>query len=123
MVFIGGGLGAVARYGVNTTALRFFGPELPWGTLTVKIAGSFVMGLFWAYVASHLDDVLPLQVRLLVAMGFLGGFTTFSAFSLDAVHLWERGSGGAALGYMVGSVILSVGALVVGQWVARNLMS
>ena len=118
MVFLGGGLGAVARFGVNSTALRLFGPTLPWGTLTVNVVGSLVMGVVWATVVTQLD-ALPSQIRLFAATGFLGGFTTFSAFSLDAFLMWERGDGGLALAYVVASVVLSIAALALGYALAR----
>ncbi len=122
VVFVGGGIGAVLRHGVNLTAFRLFGPGLPLGTLSVNILGSFAMGAFWAYVVAHLDETLPNNLRLLIATGFLGGFTTFSAFSPDVVHLWERGAEGAAVGYGFGSLALSVAALVAGLWTARAVI-
>jgi len=120
MVFLGGGAGAAARYGVNNAAISLLGPALPWGTLTVNVAGSFAMGLVWAFVSAHLET-LPAEVRLMLATGFLGGFTTFSAFSLDAVSLWERGDGLFAAGYVLASVALSLAALALGLWLMRNL--
>lgn len=121
MVFLGGGAGAAARYGVNNAALAVLGPSLPWGTLTANVAGSFAMGLVWAYVATHIDT-LPVEVRLTLATGFLGGFTTFSAFSLETVSLWERGDGLLAVGYVAVSVALSLAALVVGLLIMRTMV-
>ncbi|MHA1158720.1 MAG: fluoride efflux transporter CrcB [Alphaproteobacteria bacterium] len=121
MVFLGGGLGAAARFGVTTATLRLFGPALPWGTLTVNVIGSLAMGVLWAAVSAYLDT-LPVQVRLFVATGFLGGFTTFSAFSLDALLLWERGDSGLAAAYVVASVVLSIAALAAGFALARAAM-
>ncbi len=122
MVFLGGGLGAVARYGVNQAALARFGPELPWGTLTVNVVGSLAMGMLWAVVAAQLDT-FPVEVRVFLATGFLGGFTTFSAFSLDAFHLWQRGDAMIAVAYAAASVALSVGALAVGFALVRATMA
>lgn len=119
MVFLGGGAGAAARYGVSIAALSLFGPALPLGTLAVNVAGSFAMGLVWAYVSAHLET-LPVEVRLMLATGFLGGFTTFSAFSLEAVSLWERGDGLLAAGYVLLSVVLSLAALALGLWLMRS---
>lgn len=118
-VFLGGGLGAVSRYGVNLAALRLVGATLPAGTLIVNVVGAFAMGIVWAYIATHLEDSLPLEVRLLIETGFLGGFTTFSAFSLDAMHLWQRGDQWLAIGYIGLSVFLSLTALAAGQMAVR----
>jgi CrcB protein len=116
LVFVGGGLGAAARHGVNRLALAWFGPSFPWGTLAVNVAGSFLMGL----LASSLVDTSS-QVRLFLATGVLGGFTTFSAFSLDALTLWQRGEPGAALAYIAASLILSLSGIVAGYALGRLL--
>lgn len=97
------------RHFVGWASLRMFGPNFPFGTLATNIVGSALMGLVIA-VLSRLD--LPGQnVRLFLTTGVIGGFTTFSTFSLDAVTLWERGAVSAAIGYVFASVILSLGAL------------
>jgi CrcB protein len=119
MVFVGGGTGAVLRYGTSLAALRWLGPGVPLGTLAVNVVGSFLMGIFWAIFSANLEHALSLHARLLLATGFLGGFTTFSAFSLEAVSLWERGATGAAIAYLVGSVVLSVAALAAGLAITR----
>lgn len=109
VVFIGSGLGGMLRHFVGWASLRLFGPNFPFGTLATNIVGSALMG-FVIVVLSRLD--LPGQnVRLFLTTGVIGGFTTFSTFSLDAVTLWERGAVSAAIGYVLASVILSLGAL------------
>lgn len=110
IVFVGAGIGGMARLGVNLTSVRLLGASFPWGTLSVNVVGSFLMGLIAEYFVfrSH----LPQQWRLFLTTGVLGGFTTFSAFSLDTVLLIERGRLLTAFGYAVGSVVLSVGALI-----------
>ena len=116
---IGGGLGALARFGVNNVALTLFGLTFPWGTVIVNIIGSFLMGLAIAKFAQI--DGLAQEWRSFITTGFLGGFTTFSAFSLDFVTLWERGEMISALAYMLVSVIGSVLALFLALWIMRGL--
>ncbi len=118
-VALGGAVGSAGRLMVTTAAARLFGPSFPWGTLAVNVAGSFAMGLVAVWVARHWGE-WP-GVRLLVMTGLLGGFTTFSAFSLDAVLLMERGQMGTAALYMSGSVALSIAALFAGLSAARVL--
>ncbi len=118
-VALGGALGAVLRYLTGLAALRVMGPGFPWGTLTVNIAGSFLMG--GAVVA--LAQVSGNRLSPLVMTGFLGGFTTFSAFSLDAVTLYERGALGLAVSYVAASVILSIAALFAGLALSRSLFT
>ncbi|MEL6751280.1 MAG: fluoride efflux transporter CrcB [Pseudomonadota bacterium] len=119
-IFLGGGAGAVARHGVNGLAFRAFGSGFPVGTLTVNVVGSLLMGLLIGVLAARSQgDEL---VRLAVATGFLGGFTTFSAFSLDALTLWQRGESAAAAGYVFASVGLSLAAVVAGFALSRSLI-
>ena len=116
LVFIGGGLGAVARHGINRAGLALLGPGFPWWTLAVNVAGSFAIGLlaglFGAWEAGH-------NLRLFLTTGVLGGFTTFSAFSLDALTLWERGAGVQAGLYVLGTVIASLIAAFAGLMASR----
>jgi CrcB protein len=91
LVFVGAGIGGVLRHGVNIAALRAFGPGFPWATLGVNVAGSFVMGILAGWLALKAPGDLAHPLRLFVGVGVLGGFTTFSAFSLDLVILWQRG--------------------------------
>jgi CrcB protein len=119
LVFLGGGIGAAGRHGVNVAAARLFGLGFPWGTLIVNVAGSFAMGLLAAWFAFRAGSGLSQHARLFLATGILGGFTTFSAFSLDAVLLWERGAVAAAASYVIGSVAVSIGGLFAGLALVR----
>ena len=111
IVFLGAGLGGAARHGANLAALRLLGPgAFPWGTLLVNALGSFLIGAVAETFA--LRSGLPQAWRLFLTTGILGGFTTFSAFSLETVVLWERGEAGAAAAYVAASVGLSVGAVL-----------
>jgi CrcB protein len=121
LVFLGGGLGAAARHGVNLVAARLFGTSFPWGTTIVNIAGSTVMGLIVAWLAFKAGAGWNQHFRLFLTTGILGGFTTFSAFSLDAVMLWERGAHGAAIVYVAGSVLVSIAGLFLGMGLVRAL--
>ena len=118
IVFVGAGIGGAMRHGVNVAAARFLGYGFPFGTFIVNVAGSFVMGLFAGYFAYRAG--VPQHVRLFLTTGILGGFTTFSTFSLDAALLVERHSYGAAAGYLVGSVAASVSALFFGLALFRG---
>jgi CrcB protein len=119
LVFLGGGIGSAARHAVNLLAASF-GADVPWGTFAVNVIGSFVMGLAAGWFAFKTGTGGPQHMRVLVTTGFLGGFTTFSAFSLDAVSLWERGEFGLAAAYVAGSVVISIAALFAGLWVVRS---
>lgn len=112
MVFLGAGIGGMMRHAVNAAAARMFGYGFPSGTMIVNVAGSFLMGVLAGYFA--LRTGLPQSLRLFLATGVLGGFTTFSAFSLDAALLIERNSYGQAAGYVLGSLVLSIGGLFAG---------
>jgi CrcB protein len=118
LVMIGGGIGAGGRHLVSMATLRLFGPGFPVGTLAVNVIGSLVMGLFIGWLVKH--EAAHLQpLRYFLATGLLGGFTTFSAFSLDTSVLWERGDTMLALIYVVGSVVLSILAVFAGLAVMR----
>jgi fluoride exporter len=118
IVFIGAGIGGALRHGVNVGAARLFGYGFPFGTLIVNIAGSFLMGLLAGYFAFR--PGIPQQFRLFLTTGILGGFTTFSAFSLDTALLIERHAFGMAAGYVVGSIAASVSALFFGLALFRG---
>jgi CrcB protein len=120
-VAAGGALGSAARYLVNVAAGRLLGPEFPWGTLTVNIAGSFVMGLMIALMAMKMQ--VSQEVRAFITTGILGGFTTFSAFSLDFAVLVERREAGLAALYVIASVALSLAAIFAGLKLGRALLS
>lgn len=121
LVFVGGGLGAAARHGVNLTAARLIGVSFPWGTVIVNVVGSLLMGLIVAFLAFRAHAGWSQHARLFLTTGVLGGFTTFSAFSLDVALLWERGEHGLAAIYVAGSVLVSIAALFFGMWVVRTL--
>ena len=121
IVFLGAGIGGAMRHGVNVAALRLVGAGFPWGTLAINIAGSFAMGLVAEYFA--LKSGLPQQWRLFLATGVLGGFTTFSAFSLEVALLYERGELMSAGLYALGSVVLAVAGLFAGLYVIRALVA
>ena len=113
----GGALGAVLRYGANHGAMHYFGPGYPFGTIAVNIAGSFIMGMLISYFA-HVWQPSP-EVKAFLVTGLLGAFTTFSAFSLDFITLWERGDEMAALVYVLASVCFAIGALMLGMAIVR----
>jgi fluoride exporter len=119
LVFIGGGLGASLRHAVNVGCARCFGTAFPYHTFIINISGSMVMGLIAGYLAFKGDAAQ--SWRLFAMTGILGGYTTFSAFSLDAGLLYERGEFGLALLYVLGSVVLSIAGLFAGLWVVRQL--
>lgn len=118
IVFVGAGIGGAMRHGVNVGATRLFGLGFPFGTFIVNVVGSFAMGLLAGFFAYRTG--VPQHVRLFLTTGILGGFTTFSSFSLDAALLVERHSLGMAAGYMVGTVAAGVAALFFGLAVFRG---
>jgi CrcB protein len=120
LVFIGGGIGAAMRHGMNMLVGRIAGMEFPWHTLVINVTGSFVMGLFTAWLALKAGEGWSQPVRLFLTTGICGGYTTFSAFSLDAALLWERGATGHAAAYVVASVALSVLGLFAGLVLVRS---
>jgi fluoride exporter len=119
LVFFGGGLGATLRHLINLTCARCIGIGLPWGTFIINISGSTVMGLIAGYLAFKGEASQPW--RLFIMTGVLGGYTTFSAFSLDTALLYERGELGLAAAYVLGSVVLSIAGLFAGLAVMRHL--
>jgi CrcB protein len=120
LVAVGGAAGSICRYLVGLWTLRQFGGNFPWGTLAVNIVGSFVIG-FIAEMISRRFGASP-EMRLLLITGFLGGFTTFSAFSLDVVALFERGSMIVAGGYVLASVVISLCAVFAGLALGRAML-
>jgi len=118
IVFLGGGVGAALRHGVNLAGARWLGTSFNYATLIENVSGSFVMGLLVAYFAFKGG---PSQHwRLFLTTGILGGYTTFSAFSLDTILLYERGEPWLAALYAALSVGLSVGGLVAGLALVRH---
>jgi CrcB protein len=120
LVFIGAGVGGALRHGVNLGTARLLGTGLPYGTFAVNVIGSFVMGVLSEYWAQK--SGLPQPLRLFLTTGILGGFTTFSTFSLDTAMLWERGEGMTAFAYAAASVVCSIGALFAGLALVRALV-
>ncbi|MFM2356780.1 MAG: hypothetical protein RLZZ528_2516 [Pseudomonadota bacterium] len=118
-VALGGALGASARYLTNVGAARLFGAGFPWGTVIVNVLGSFLMGVLVVVLAQR--DAMRLVPFLMT--GILGGFTTFSAFSLDAVKLFQSGQPALAALYVLGSVTLSIAGLVAGMALARGVLA
>lgn len=121
LVFVGGGIGSVLRHGVNQISGAVIGINFPWGTLTVNILGSLAMGMLAGWFGSRSEGNQLL--RLFLATGVLGGFTTFSAFSLDAVLLWQKGEMAAAGMYAVGSVAAGIMGIVVGVAIVRTVIA
>jgi fluoride exporter len=121
LVFLGAGIGGALRHGVNVGCARMCGTAFPWGTLTVNVVGSFLMGAIAGWLAFKAGEGWSQSLRLFLTTGILGGFTTFSAFSLDAVLIWERGQIGPAAAYVAASVALSIGGLVAGLGLIRTL--
>jgi CrcB protein len=120
LVMAGGAFGAVLRYQLGRAALRLAGPGYPWGTLAANVIGGFVMGLLAGWLAVRYQGGSGEHIRLFMAVGVLGGFTTFSAFSLETMLMIERGDLLSALGYILISVIASIGALALGLAMMRG---
>jgi CrcB protein len=118
LVFIGGGLGSTLRHVVNIVSSRLLGTAFPYHTFIINITGSTIMGLVAAYLA--LKGEVSQPWRLFLMTGVLGGYTTFSAFSLDAAVLYERGEIGLAALYVLGSVVLSIAGLFAGLALVRH---
>jgi fluoride exporter len=119
IVFIGGGIGAALRHGVNLVMAQWLGRAFPYATLTENVSGSLVMGLLVGYFAFR--GGVPHHWQLFFTTGILGGYTTFSAFSLDTALLYERGELGLAALYVLLSVALSIGGLFAGLALVRHL--
>ncbi len=116
-VALGGSIGAARRFLTGVCILRFVGPGFPIAVMGMNTLGSFVMGLFVVFATQRGMT----QLSPFVMTGLLGGFTTFSAFSLEAVYLFERGAMGQALAYVAMSVVLSIGGLILGLMIARGI--
>jgi fluoride exporter len=120
VIFIGGGVGAILRHAVNVACAARFGIHFPSGTLAVNIVGSLLMGFVAGWFAFRGDGHL---LRMFLATGIIGGFTTFSAFSLDAALLWERGQTAVAALYVSGSVAAGIVSVFAGIGIMRALLS
>ena len=113
---LGGAIGSAARYASQATAIALYGPEFPWGTLFVNVAGCFLMGIVTGLAVNR--SLFGPEIRLFLATGILGGFTTFSAFALDSAFLADRNMQSSAA-YVAASVIVSIAALYFGLWLAK----
>lgn len=120
-VAVGGALGASLRHLLGLATLRQFGPGFPYGTFLANILGGLLMGVLVGWLAHRISG--GENLRLLLGVGLLGGFTTFSAFSLDAFLMYERKAYGLMAGYIGGSVILSIGALMIGLIFANKVFA
>ncbi|MDP9629821.1 UNVERIFIED_ORG: CrcB protein [Ensifer adhaerens] len=120
LVGAGGAIGSMARYLVGLWTVQRWGPALPWGTLMVNVTGSFLIGLL-AELIMRKFGASP-EMRLFLITGVLGGYTTFSAFSLDAIMLLERGDAALALGYIAASIVLSILAVLAGLALMRAMV-
>ena len=119
VVFIGGGIGATLRHSVNRGAMAWLGTGFPYGTLFVNVVGGLLMGVLAELFL--VKGGVSHEFRLFLTTGILGGFTTFSAFSLEAALMWQRSEWTALATYLAGSVALSIGALFVGMAAVRAL--
>lgn len=117
LVMLGGAIGSGARHLIGRAALALWGPNFPWGTLSVNVLGGFAMGALVAWLSARGGSE---ATRYLLGVGALGGFTTFSAFSLDAVNMLQRGDHDLALSYILASVIGSIVALFAGLQLSRG---
>jgi fluoride exporter len=121
LVFLGAGLGGVLRHLINLAVGRLLGNDFPYGIAFINVTGSLVMGLLVGWLAFRAGEGWTRNAQLFVATGILGGYTTFSTFSLDAFRLIERGQIGLAALYVGGSVLLGVAGLWVGMALMRSL--
>ena len=118
LVFIGAGMGGALRHSFNQASTRLFGPDLPLSTLLVNVLGSFSIGCIGGYFAVRGHGSQSLQ--LFLTTGILGGYTTFSAFSLEAALLWERGQVASCFVFVLASVVVSIAAVFAGLALVRS---
>lgn len=119
-VFVGGGIGSVARYLLGMLALQRFGPGFPYGTLLINVLGSFAIGIVAQLAQSRAYAIAP-SARLFLAVGLLGGFTTFSTFAYESITLAGEGALGIGVAYVLASVLLGLGAAFAGMVLIRAI--
>lgn len=115
----GGAIGSVLRYLVGVFSVRWFGPGFPWGTFAANVVGSFIIGLMVEMIARRFNA--SMELRVFIVTGILGGFTTWSSFSLDTMMLFERGAIAAAAAYVIGSLVVSFAAVFAGLALGRAM--
>jgi CrcB protein len=120
LVLLGGAAGAGLRYETGRLALRQFGPGFPWGTLLVNLLGGLAMGVLVGFMAG--EGMTSRPAWFLLGVGVLGGFTTFSAYSLDLFLMLQRGQAGLALAYGAGSALGALAFLALGCWATRAVL-
>lgn len=121
LVGLGGGIGAIGRYLLGRASFHAFGPGFPWGTFAANVLGGFLMGLLVGWLAFKVSGGESL--RLFLGVGVLGGFTTFSSFSLEALQMIERKAYPLAAGYVAGSALCAIFAVFIGLMIARKVFS
>ena len=119
-VAIGGAIGAMLRYGTGVLTVQRWGTGFPWGTVTVNLVGSFVIGFLWQWFERY---ALTPQARTFIFVGILGAFTTFSSFTLDSLRLFQAGKVGLGLWNVVGSNVVGLTAIYLGTLIARQLLT
>lgn len=120
LIFIGAGLGGVLRYGISTGIYNLFNKNFPYGTLVVNVSGSFLMGFLFVLILERFQSIAP-QLRALLLIGFLGGYTTFSSFSIETINLMENANWFSAIVNILLSTTLCLAAAWIGVILGRNL--
>ncbi|MEN9917556.1 MAG: putative fluoride ion transporter CrcB [Pseudomonadota bacterium] len=120
LIFLGAGLGGVLRYGISTSIYNLFKQNFPYGTLVVNVSGSFLMGFLFILSLERFQSIAP-QLRSLLLIGFLGGYTTFSSFSIETINLMEKGDWFIGILNIVFSTVLCLIAAWIGVILGRNL--
>ncbi|MDS7596963.1 fluoride efflux transporter CrcB [Agrobacterium tumefaciens] len=120
LVATGGAIGSVLRYLVGVWSVRIAGTTFPWGTLVVNVVGSFLIGFLFEFIARRMNA--SMEMRLFIVTGVLGGFTTFSSFSLDAAALFERGAFSLSAVYVIATLVVSMVAVFAGLALGRSLL-
>ena len=116
-VALGGAAGSVLRYGAGRLAINYFGPTTVMATFAVNVSGSFALGLFYALAAER--TTLPVEIRALIGIGLIGGYTTFSTFSFETIRLLESGEPTRAAASVLGNLVLGLASAYLGMLVAR----